>query len=257
MALRAGYYGVKRRIWEAIQTTTAKIVDDIDNIWKNHTVSGAKNILPNAATTSTITGVTFTVNSDKSITLSGENTGESAAIKTINTLPYNDVKGKILSGVTGGSSSTYMIFGRIQSGGGGYLSEVNCVNGDVKIPDNVANAASITFNVRVFDGVKFTESVNIYPMIRDVNDPDATYAPFAMTNQELTASANDQKTAINAIISASTSAADFAAFKTAMAAITPVTRSATPDERSLDVEVEEPVVVKKTTRKKTKTEEEE
>lgn len=78
--------------------------------------------------------------------------------------------------------------------------------------------------------------------------PDA-YIDYAMTNQELTGSAIDQKTAINAIITAATGAADFAAFKTAMGAITPVTRSiAAPDTRS---EVEEPET--KTTRSTKKT----
>ena len=101
-----------------------------------------------------------------------------------------------------------------------------------------------------------TYDVTIYPQIVSVLNPNTTtFTQFAMTNQQLTASASDQKTAINAIISAATGAADFAAFKTAMSAISPVTRSAAPEERSLDVE--EPVVVKKTTRKSTKKTEEE
>ena len=77
-----------------------------------------------------------------------------------------------------------------------------------------------------------------------------------MTNKELTVSAADQKTAINAIITAATSAADFAAFKAAMGAITPVTKSlsmaAAPEENIKD-EIEEPVVEKKTTTRKKST----
>lgn len=80
-------------------------------------------------------------------------------------------------------------------------------------------------------------------------DTDRTVVPYALTNRELTESAADQKTAINAIITAATSAADFAAFKAAMEAITPVTRSAAP-EATREVIEEEPVTVKKTTRKK-------
>jgi hypothetical protein len=86
-------------------------------------------------------------------------------------------------------------------------------------------------------------------------DTDTTYANYALTNYELTKSAADQKTAINAIITAATGAADFAAFKTAMSAITPLTRSiyvegtTEPDSRS----IEEPIVEKKTTTRKKST----
>ena len=91
----------------------------------------------------------------------------------------------------------------------------------------------------------------IYLASNIVND----YVPFAMTNQQLTDSATDQKTAINAIITAATGAADFAAFKTAMGAITPVTRSLSltkedmTDEVKEDVEPEKTVTKKRTTKK--------
>lgn len=93
---------------------------------------------------------------------------------------------------------------------------------------------------------------------------DTPYAPYAMTNRELTdevatliGSAADQKTAINAIITAATGAEDFAAFKTAIGAITPVTRSlsmtAAPEEIAKEVSIEEPIVEKKTTTRKKST----
>ena len=98
-------------------------------------------------------------------------------------------------------------------------------------------------------------------MVILASDNDFTYELYAMTNQELTtsvteltASAADQKTAINAIIAAATGAADFAAFKAAMGTITPVTRSfqiegtTEPDSRS--IETDEQPVKKTTTRKK-------
>ena len=90
-------------------------------------------------------------------------------------------------------------------------------------------------------------------MLRLATDPVDVYVPYAMTNRELTDSAAEQKTAINAIITAATGAADFAEFKTAIGAITPVTRSiqATPETREEITEPEEEPAVKKiTTRKK-------
>jgi hypothetical protein len=87
-------------------------------------------------------------------------------------------------------------------------------------------------------------------MVKLASDPDDTYAPYAMTNRELTDSTSDQKTAINAIITAATGAADFAAFKAAMGAITPVTRSLLLAKEDITEEVKEDVEPEKTVNKK-------
>ena len=101
-----------------------------------------------------------------------------------------------------------------------------------------------------------TATFTVYDvMLTLATDTDINYVPYSMTNQELTASAADQKTAINAIITAATGAADFAAFKAAMEAITPVTRSlsrtASPEDVPEEV-IEEKTVTKKTTKKTVK-----
>lgn len=120
------------------------------------------------------------------------------------------------------------------------------------VPEGVGYVAFVQFDNSTDVYTQETQDTNEYSVIYDqIIGP--TYTPYSKTNQELTASAADQKTAINAIITAATSAADFAAFKTAMGAITPVTRSlslaAAPEEIVKD-EIEEPVVEKKTTKKK-------
>jgi hypothetical protein len=127
------------------------------------------------------------------------------------------------------------------------------LNGDSKEATFTLNDTSqVGIIIDITSGDEFSNKV-IDPMI---SFDGGEFVPYAMTNKELTASAADQKTAINAIITAATGAADFAAFKTAMGAITPVTRSLSKEASTEDVpeEVieEEKPVTKKTTKKTVK-----
>jgi len=126
----------------------------------------------------------------------------------------------------------------------------------------------------VIDDISALAGINFYnldstetPVIQAKNFSftleSGAYIPFAASNYKLTdavntlnTSASDQKTAINAIISAATGAADFAAFKAAMEAITPVTRSiqenrSTPEVEKVEPEevIEEPATKKRATKK--------
>lgn len=260
MALRAGYYGVKRWLWDKLQTMPNRMdaaegeIDTIENL------TGAKNLFKsNASTTTDAYGVTWTVDSeDKNIiTVSGTPTGYAPLNMTSYfALPPGDY---ILTGSEGCTNATFntIIFRKGSTMVESHTFGATEYNKPYKFTvsktwdyDNIL----VTLK-RITNGTACSGTFKV--MIRPAAVEDDAYVPFAMTNSQLTGSADDQKTTINAIISAATGAADFAAFKAAMEAITPVTRSAAPAERSLEVEEEEPVVVKKTTRKKTtKTEEE-
>lgn len=260
MALRAGYYGVKRWLWDKLQTMPNRMdaaENDLDVILN---ITGSKNLFKsNASTTTDAYGVTWTVDSkDKNIiTVSGTPTGYAPLNMTSYfVLPPGDY---ILTGSEGCTNATFntIIFQKgttmVEShtfGGTEYNKPYKFTVSSTWDYDNIR----VTLK-RINNGTACSGTFKV--MIRPAAVEDDTYVPFTMTNLQLTASADDQKAAINAIISAATDAADFEAFKTAMGAITPVTRSAAPAERSLDEEEDEPVVVKKTTRKKTtKTEEE-
>ena len=117
--------------------------------------------------------------------------------------------------------------------------------------------ATLTMAVRIPNNWSpGTSGTTFKPMIAFV--PDAVYAPYSMSNIDLTnALINDEsviadhKTTINAIISAATGAADFAAFKTAMEALTPLTRSVpASDTRSIPEEDPEEVIEEPTTKKR-------
>lgn len=261
MALRAGYVGVKRRLYEALTKESAENAQSITDIRNDNDVLGAKNLFKSVASNNTVHLVAFAVNSDGTITANGTADADAYFIAFPRT-SGDPLKGLskgveyILSGDNATDGKTYVFINYYTDStriGGTNTSGSAAVNGEIKFTIPAA-ANYIDFGVAVLNGKTVSDKV-FSPMIRLATDPNNTYVPYAMTNQQLTASADDQKTTINAIISAATGAADFAAFKTAMAAITPVTRSAAPDERSL--EVEEPVVVKKSTRKSTKKTEEE
>lgn len=83
-----------------VQTPLAEVIDN-----------GAKNLLKITATSQTITGVTFTVGNDGTVTANGTNTGTSAAIfqiANVSSAGSRLATGRyVISGCTGGSSSTF------------------------------------------------------------------------------------------------------------------------------------------------------
>lgn len=257
MALKAGYVGVKRWIYEKLgKDVSALKVDSFP--YSVAGVMGSRNLLKNTATSGTTHVVVFTVNADGSISLSG--TADANATKNLNSFTGAEVKamGAELKLTGGLSSNIYLAFRsadwsfNLKDLGEGLTFETA----------DLVDATTYYVSLVVASGTNTNNKV-IYPMLKVSDDTSSIWAPYAMTNQQLTAEAatletvdTEHKTAINAIISAATGAADFAAFKTAMGAITPLTRSAAPDARTLE-EVEEPAPVTKTTRTKKTVKEEE
>lgn len=142
---------------------------------------GSKNLLKIAATTQTINGVTFTVNSDDTITING--TATAAATFTLATasqinsfLPLGTYK---LSGCTGGSTTTYDM--RFYHPGDS--STVLNHNGDTQFTrDAIKTDSNISILVR---SGQVMDNVVINPMIRDAAIEDDSYQPYAPTNREL------------------------------------------------------------------------
>lgn len=209
------------------------------------------------------------------------------------TLEDGDEKGVItVNRISGTSNSTFVLNTRITPtnlpleagnyvGNGGYDSSVLvrffCTrNGEsVVYGDSIGGDVPFTVlegdivGVMIFVSTNASPSnVKIKPMIRKANILDSTYEPYHESVEDvldtIDDTISDHKTTINAIISAATGATDFAAFKTAMEALTPLTRSipSGSDQRSLqditpedvpeEVEVKEEVEEKPVTRKTTK-----
>lgn len=267
MALRAGYYGLKGNIARKLQDEFEKLdgiipaaasadnplatETEINGVYKNDAITGAKNLTYPAwkdGIEPMSIGISFVVGDDYSITLSGISSAAGARnIATYTGAQVKAIADKII--LNGGDPEfTKIYFGLVSSD---YNYAKVSRGEDVLIDTSELTDATIYYlKIGIEEASLDTTGAVIKPMIRSEYDTDPTYVPFVMTNKELTASASDQKTTINAIISAATGAADFAAFKAAMEAITPVTRliQVTPETRE---EITEPVEeVKKTTRKK-------
>lgn len=257
MALRAGYYGIKRWLYDQLQSAPAKLV----NIFENINDAGVRNFNASVYNPTTQNGIVWSFDDNGVFEANGTATGTT---QRGTTFPAQFTSQMVVSGCSSKDSKVHIYIYDETDNARPYkdsskterMASTDNVYDDKEFSFYMIKGHTYTVNCRVTNG-GVANHQKFYPMLRLASDPNNSYVPYAQTNYQLTGSANDQKTAINAIISAATGAADFAAFKTAMAAITPVTRSAAPAERSLDVEEDEPVVKKTTRKKTTKTEEEE
>lgn len=145
-------------------------------------VYGAKNLLPNEGVSMTSSGVTFTVNDDKSITINADGTNASEVdfyFYNHNNSVHDDWRGAILSGISGGSNTTYQIIVQYRNPN---LDWLYLSDGEATLPN------SNTFDsvrIRVYANTTLT-NVTVYPMIRDARIVDPTYEPYAETNHQLT-----------------------------------------------------------------------
>lgn len=143
-------------------------VNDIVN------VLGAKNLLPNMATTQEINGITFTINSDGSITVNGTATAN-AELDIATNVPLNG--DFILSDAIAGESGHYWAFANVDSGARQYILT------ETEMPITVSTKLDY-FRVKVFSG-ETVSNVTFKPMIRLASITDDTYVPYVPTNKEL------------------------------------------------------------------------
>ena len=141
--------------------------------------NGAHNLLENTATSQVIDGVTFTVNADKSITVStgsGGATGNAMLIWTFDL----EAGSYILSSGRNDTAWTKYSVSVYKSG------VVNISDYEGGAFTLSAKATGIECRIRVASGTVITTPITFYPMIRLASDPDTTYQPYAKTNRELT-----------------------------------------------------------------------
>lgn len=133
--------------------------------------NGAHNLLPCVISSHTDRGVTFTVNSDLSITLSGQLT-ESAEFYKYYALPTPIPAGQYIFS-TGQDSRMGMFL--VLSGGLW-----------VGVGDVDTNETIVTVGFAIGANADFTTPLTIYPLLKLSSDPSTEYTPYAMTNRELT-----------------------------------------------------------------------
>ena len=167
------------------KTTVESALDGIndyvdDSVEALANVYGAKNLIPfpyYEASSFTSNGVTFTVNADKSISLSGTATADT----------FYQLDTHIFADMYVGLNVTASIEGCIY--GVTFFGQRDAVTVFETASDTTFTVPSYSgyfgLYIRVYSGI-VTDGVTVYPMICDARIRDLTYAPPTKTNKQLT-----------------------------------------------------------------------
>ena len=147
---------------------------------------GAKNLIPYpyGQNSRTDNGVTYTVNTDGSVTVNGTATANSTFVLQYRITP-SAIKLEVgrTYRLTGGKSNQLSIGVSTEKNGSASYYGYDRGNGLEFMPQT--GDTSFGALIQVTNG-STVNNVTVYPMIRLASDPDDTYQPYAMTNRELT-----------------------------------------------------------------------
>lgn len=170
------------------------INEALTNIDSVISTNGAKNLLPNEGSTQVINGVTFTVNSDGTISVSG--TASATTLFTFttfypNTKEISDSNSLKVSGCPSGGShvSGYSFGVSISKRSTNQWIRDVFEDGDGADVSLGADEFVKTAYIYIFNGTVISTPITFKPMITLADQPDSDYAhyvPYAMTNKELT-----------------------------------------------------------------------
>lgn len=146
-------------------------------------VLGAHNLVANNAVSGTANTIQFTVNSNKTITVNGTSSSNSPQIFAINTGFSLPVGRYVLTGTPSGAWSS----------GAGFRLQVYNTTKSVEFYDmgngvafDVTDSSDVLLLRIWYSANASITSKTFAPMIRIASDPSTAYAPYAMTNRELT-----------------------------------------------------------------------
>lgn len=165
-----------------ISELEGKVADNTAAIEAIVDVNGACNLCPVSATTKTHHGITFTVNSDGSITASG--TADSGSFATIDImlktdLPYGTYKG------SGGVNEHCRIMYGLSNSSGTLIRTVDDSGEGIELTVD-ASTPKVSMALIIDAGTDLTTPVTFYPMLYDARLNPTGYVSPAMTNKELT-----------------------------------------------------------------------
>lgn len=156
--------------------------------------SGAKNKLNHTAYTRTVNGVTYTVNADRSITITSDGTNTQSLLYLVQNYTGVPAGNYVLSGCSGGSSTTYDL--RVKVGSTTYIN----YEGGTEFYYNGTDAFESTIVVRASQTVNIT----MKPMVCSKADWDISqsYQPYRPSYQELSDKVDtvDKRTGIGIVI---------------------------------------------------------
>lgn len=146
--------------------TASDVASRVD--WSSYAKTGVHNFLENKATS---TGI-FTVNADKTVTVNANASSDSSL----------DINSEI-------TISEAMILTGCPSGGGGSKYQLVAKIGTTYLTDNGTGVQLEAGTYRIYALIKagYGSGLVFKPMLRLPSDTNTAYAPYAMTNRELTA----------------------------------------------------------------------
>jgi hypothetical protein len=164
--------------------TNQQLTAKTDGLWDNMMNNGAVNLLENVGTTTTVNGITFTVNSDGTVTANGTATAN-AVLKISDRFTLADYIGRkyVDAKKNEASSSTYSLIITYRNGSGAYVNETY-VPTEGFILSTISNATLVEFGIFVKSG-QSVSNLTFKPMIT-VASYNGDYVPYAKTNRELT-----------------------------------------------------------------------
>ena len=160
---------------------TLSPIQDLNGQSAPYPAGGGKNKFNNIATTQTINGITFTVNTDGTVTVKGTATENAIIYSSINL----DAGNYLFNGARGGSSaSNYnaFIWDSTENARATKWDGVTpSINGYTNFEEvKIVDGHTYTFNMRVLSGATYSQdTVLFYPMICLSTETDPTFAPYS------------------------------------------------------------------------------
>lgn len=169
-----------------VNAAVEQLGDEVDVVAN----AGAKNLLPNrGAETTTTNGITFTKNSDGSVTANGTATAEAVYYVVNNTSEdmLNFSPEYILTGCPeGGDLTKYQLSYRIgKKAGNVYVNAAVDFGSGVRLISFDGSTEHVNVNISIKSG-QTVENLVFKPMIRKAVITDDTYVPYGKTNAALT-----------------------------------------------------------------------
>ena len=164
------------------ESVDERLTENKSNAATNRSTLGyqCKNLLKNTAATKTVSGITFTVNDDKSVTLNGTSTAQADFYLSGAWGSTSEIlqKNKYITSIGVSQSSTF----------NGFV--MHCINNTTSIgspscnyPSLAVNSAITAVYISVSKGYTFS-NYKLYPMIRYADITDDTYEPYQPSVQE-------------------------------------------------------------------------
>lgn len=145
-------------------------------------VLGAKNLVPNNAVSQTMNGITFTVNSDGSVTVNGT-ASVTTYLNVCNNIKLDNIAYTLTGCPEGGGAEKYEFQMRSTE------SDSSQWQFFVEYGNGITFPADPNRNYSCFIGIQNGQTVSnltFYPMLRPASIEDDTYVPYSMTNREMT-----------------------------------------------------------------------